>query len=125
MGVKAEVERTGGVSRSVEVRNGGRDGDEEDEDMGGVDLGQEGKGQGEDRWVEVTIDMPGQRDDDAMVVFLGQMIREGLIADGGLRGRLVINGRWHWRLFVDVCGLSASYLPTPKDLYREHLGVIR
>ncbi|KAL9068570.1 MAG: hypothetical protein Q9161_006115 [Pseudevernia consocians] len=46
--------------------------------------------------------MPGQRDDDAMVVFLAQMIHEGLVADGGLRNRLVINSRWHWRLYIDV-----------------------
>jgi hypothetical protein len=22
---------------------------------------------------------------------------------GGLKGRLVINKRWHWRLYIDVC----------------------
>lgn len=72
--------------------------------MGGVSGENPGGKQdpGEDKWIEVTVDMPGQRDDDAIVVFLAQMIREGLVADGGLRNRLVINARWHWRLYIDV-----------------------
>jgi len=94
VGVKGEVERTGDVPGSVAV--GGQD-----VNMGGVEK-EEGV-EGEDRWIEVTVDMPGQRDDDAMVVFLGQMIHEGLVADGALRNRLVINSRWHWRLYIDVC----------------------
>lgn len=52
--------------------------------------------------------MPGQRDDDAMVVFLGEMIHEGLVADHFLQSRLVINDRWHWRIYIDVC-----YTPLP------------
>lgn len=80
----------------------------EDEEMGGVERGFDGgKGTGEDRWIEVTIDIPGQRDDDATVVFLAQMIHEGLVADGGLRERLVISAGWHWRLYIDV---RLSYL---------------
>lgn len=99
VGVKGEVERTGDASRTVDVRG-------EDETMGGVGVGDRksmGEEKGEDGWVEVSVDVPGQRDDDAMVVFLSQMIHEGLVADGGLRSRLVINGRWHWRLYIDVC----------------------
>ena len=75
-----------------------------------VDEGEEGGGvgRGEGRWIEVAVDMPGQRDDDAMVVFLGEMIHEGLVADQFLQNSLVINERWHWRLYIDVC-----YIPTP------------
>ncbi|KAG6991331.1 hypothetical protein G7Y79_00053g088140 [Physcia stellaris] len=39
---------------------------------------------GDEKWVEVTVEIPGQRDDDAMVVFLGAMIREALVGDGML-----------------------------------------
>lgn len=108
VGVKGEVEKTvhaGGSVRGPELEERSQS-SEEDEEMGGVE-GEEGEGgiregRGEDRWIEVTIDIPGQRDDDAMVVFLAQMIYEGLVADGELRNRLVINGRWHWRLYIDV-----------------------
>ena len=98
-GVKGEVERTGGVGKQIGIR-------EDDMEMGGIE-GEEGPGGagGEDWWVEVTVDMLGQRDDDAMVVFLAQMIHEGLVADGILRARLVINRRWHWRLYIDVRSL--------------------
>lgn len=107
MGVKAEVEKAPGLGNErwydrMEERGSGG----EDAEMGGVEGdGGSGRGkgvEGEDRWIEVTVDMPGQRDDDAMVVFLAQMIHEGLVADGGLRNRLVLNARWHWRLYVDV-----------------------
>ncbi len=69
--------------------------------MGGIEGEGEG-GIGDEKWIEVTVDMPGQRDDDATVVFLAQMIHEGLVADGWLKNRLVINARWHWRLYIDV-----------------------
>lgn len=69
-----------------EGENGG------DEDVGGGNVG-------EDSWVEVAIE---QREDEAEAVFLAEMLREGLLADGGLKGRLAIGRRWHWRLFVDV-----------------------
>lgn len=102
VGVKGEVERTGGVGKQIGIR-------EDDMEMGGIE-GEEGTGGagGEDWWVEVTVDMLGQRDDDAMVVFLAQMIHEGLVADGILRARLVINRRWHWRLYIDVRSLLPS-----------------
>lgn len=62
------------------------------------------RGKGQDSWIEVTIDMPGfARDDDGVVVFLAQMLQEGLVADGGLRDRLWIGWGWHWRIYVDVC----------------------
>lgn len=104
--MKGEVERTGDAWRNVVVSG-------EDEEMGGAESEGLAKGRGEDGWIEVSIDVPGQRDDDAMVVFLAQMIHEALIADGGLRSRLVINGRWHWRLYVDVRRSSIFPLTIP------------
>lgn len=109
VGVKAEVEKAQGMGNERWYDDMGERGSGDDEAMGGVEGGEgreeEGerwKSVGEDRWIEVTVDVPGQRDDDAMIVFLAQMIHEGLVADGGLRKRLVINGRWHWRLYIDV-----------------------
>ncbi len=121
MGVKGEVERTSARDLEPEDligaagRRKGADGG--DIMMAGVDTaegGEDGEGRGEDSWVEVSIDVPGQRDEDGTMGFLAEMIREGLVADGMLRGRLWINGGWHWRIYVDVCSpccaLSSSLL---------------
>lgn len=107
VGIRAEVEPT-----VVRLRRGEKGGDEdEDEDDGGGGGGErEGNG-GEESWVEVAIE---QREDEAEAVFLAEMLREGLLADadgGGLKGRLAIGRRWHWRLFVDV-GFSFLFLET-------------
>lgn len=114
--MKAEVEKAQGAENHRWYDDMGERGSGEDEEMGGVGGDGRGKGGGEDKWVEVTVDMPGQRDDDAMVVFLAQMIHEGLVADGGLRNRLVINARWHWRLYIDVRTSSPFLLHPPLKL---------
>ena len=118
-----KVQRVGD-GRWYDKMGEGQSGD--DVEMGGVEgegegEGERGKGVGDDGWIEVTVDMPGQRDDDAMVVFLGQMIHEGLVADGWLGDRLIISARWHWRLYIDVRPVSpASLLPfiRPPSLHR-------
>lgn len=107
VGVKAEVERT---KKSRPLRDDGRVGRGNKEDFAMEEEGEteahrmrEAKGKGQDQWIEVTVDMPGfQRDDDGVVVFLAQMLHEGLVADGALRDRLWISEGWHWRLYVDV-----------------------
>lgn len=99
MGVKAEVERTNSNNHVLRV---------DDDDDGG------GGGGGSSSWVHMAIEIPGFRDDDALPVFLAEMMRESLVVGGGssslsndhddgLKGRLVINQRWHWRLYIDVC----------------------
>lgn len=95
VGVKAEVEKT---------QLGGREGlDDGGGGEGGMEERRSGMAKAEDKWVEVSVDMPGyQRDDDAVVVFLAAMLHEALVADGSLRQKLLINNRWHWRLYVDV-----------------------
>lgn len=105
VGVRAEVERTvngGGVAGDARKKDGVK---REDED-GGVS--------GDDSWVEVAVEMVGQSqqqsqqqrsgggDEEGGVVFLEQMLREGLLADGTLTARLTLGRRWHWKLFVDV-----------------------
>lgn len=116
VGVKAEIEKAPGVGNERWYDNMGEEELGEDEEMEGVEGDQRGGNQdsdsGEDKWIEVTVDMPGQREDDAMVVFLAQMIHEGLVADGGLRTRLVINARWHWRLYIDVRIYSPPPVPS-------------
>lgn len=59
-----------------------------------------GRGRGE--WLEISLDIPGMRDDDALPVFLSAMLTEALLADDSLKDRLWINRRFHWRLYIDV-----------------------
>ncbi|KXT12495.1 hypothetical protein AC579_7347 [Pseudocercospora musae] len=125
VGVKAEVEkrrRRGGV-RVAE----GELGLAEDINMSGGDDEEEGKGgRGEESWIEVSIEIPGIRDDDALPVFLGQMLLEALLADGGMvKDRLWINERFHWRLYVDILLLSQplSY-PLPLLSLTTHLALL-
>ncbi|KKK25710.1 3' exoribonuclease family protein [Aspergillus ochraceoroseus] len=76
--------------------------------------------------------IPGFRADDALPVFLAEMMREPLIESvsagemaGGLKGRLVINRRWHWRLHLVVLLLSQplSY-PLPLLSLTTHLALL-
>ncbi|KAI7207521.1 hypothetical protein KC333_g9408 [Hortaea werneckii] len=144
VGVKAEVEKTRSsaipssngddASSGEEHRQGvlglgkgsGRDVEDEDRmdtaDGGGSD-GKDGKGR--DEWVEVAIDVPGMRDDDALPVFLSAMLTEALLADGGLKDRLWINRRFHWRLYIDILLLSQplSY-PLPLLSLTTHLALL-
>ncbi|KAL8964349.1 MAG: hypothetical protein Q9183_004514, partial [Haloplaca sp. 2 TL-2023] len=108
VGVKAEVERTTGSKTAGHYADEANRGKDEDTKMhsGEADVDEErrqqARGKGQDSWIEVTVDMPGfGRDDDGVVVFLGQMLREGLVADKGLRDRLWIGWGWHWRVYVD------------------------
>lgn len=90
MGVRAEVEESASSRRQL----GGEVGEGDNEEVE----------KGSDSWVEVAIEL---REDEAegggRGIFLAEMLREGLLADGELSARLVIGRRWHWRLFVDVC----------------------
>lgn len=124
VGVKAEVEKTvflNTLDQSAEAlgddaRGGGDDGEGHGGD-GGVGKGEKGSGSGS--WVEMSIEIPGLRDDDALPVFLSEMMREALVGSGesgvtseeggmagGLKGRLVINQGWHWRIYIDVSPFS-------------------
>lgn len=69
MGVKAEVERSG---RADVLREGEGEGE---------DVNATGEGKGRNEWLEVAIDVPGLRDDDALPVFLGAMLSEALGAE--------------------------------------------
>lgn len=100
VGVKAEVEKSRAARQT--------EGEGEDVQMG-EDVNATGEGKGRNEWLEVAIDVPGLRDDDALPIFLGAMLSEALGADGGLRDRLWINNRFHWRLYVDVSFVALGY----------------
>ncbi|KAH8156439.1 hypothetical protein CIB48_g11811 [Xylaria polymorpha] len=114
VGVKAEVEKTvnRGVpsdekeeqaSRQRRRKQQGKDEEktkqeeeEEEEDDG------EAERRGEDHWLELSVEIPGYRDDDSGTVFLASMLTEALLADGELTKKLWINRRFHWKLYLDV-----------------------
>jgi exosome complex component RRP42 len=88
VGVKAEIEKSSTAGESLE---GGEAGQEELKEKGS---------RGD--WIELAVEIPGTRDDDAATVFLGEMLREALLADGEFAKKLYINSRFHWRLYLDV-----------------------
>lgn len=94
VGVKAEVEKTRNPAQS-----GGEDGDVEmtDRELNGRDAQA-----GRQDWVVLNLDISGTRDDDPSIAFLSEMLREALVAGNVLPNRLVINSRWHWKLYIDV-----------------------
>ena len=109
VGVKGEVERTvggggvgGGSASDHGPRGLGADADtREDVDMGGVK--KEERKILDKKWIELSIDIPGFKADDALPVFLSSMLVEALTATNELVERLWINSLWHWKLYVDVC----------------------
>lgn len=132
VGVKAEVEKTVVSADALKLLQQGQD------DANNADGdGNQGSSAGHGSWVQMSIEIPGFRDDDALPVFLSEMMREPLVESvsnggsengemaGGLKGRLVINRRWHWRLYIDVLLLSQpqSY-PLPLLSLTTHLALL-
>ena len=104
VGVKAEVEKSDVI--------GGRGLAGEDEEEGGARRSDvDGGGKGRNEWLDLAIEIPGMRDDDALPVFLSAMLTEALLAEGGLKDRLYINTRFHWRLYIDVRLVQIQSLP--------------
>ncbi|KAI9760266.1 MAG: hypothetical protein M4579_001780 [Chaenotheca gracillima] len=125
VGVKGEVERTATSSVAAEGL-----------EMAGVELGRNGNGR--DEWVELSVEIPGFREDDALPVFLGRMLTEAVtsssssssIHDGlgerkGVLSRLRINDGWHWKIYIDILLLSLplSY-PLPLLSLTTHLALL-
>lgn len=130
VGVKLEVEKTV-HSNDLAPRRGN---DQHDDDGAGAmdiddDQTTKTKSRGRPEWINLTLSLPGLRDDDANLVFLEEMLREPLVVageGGGLQDRLVINARWHWRVYIDVLLISpnglASY-PLPLLSAATHLAL--
>ncbi|KAL4978503.1 ribosomal protein S5 domain 2-type protein [Aspergillus desertorum] len=136
VGVKAEVEKTVLGVQAQQLENADGHGEAGTDGEGGAGGG---SSSGQGSWVQMSIEIPGFRDDDALPVFLSEMMREPLVESvsngekkggagemvGGLKGRLVINRRWHWRLYIDVLLLSQplSY-PLPLLSLTTHLALL-
>lgn len=105
VGVKCEVEKSRPTYQAAELGPSEDDDDEEeDEDMREAiekeKLEKEQKGERD--WLELSVEIPGFRDDDSMPVFMAAMLSEALLADAEFVGRLWINLRFHWKIYVDV-----------------------
>lgn len=104
VGVKAEIEKT--TDSSI----GAEDQLTELQPQRGSGDGQEARQKARGDWLEMTVEIPGQRDDEASTVFLAEMLREALLADGEFAKKLWINRRFHWRLYLDVRILLQRYM---------------
>ncbi|KAF4428374.1 hypothetical protein F53441_14043 [Fusarium austroafricanum] len=102
VGVKAEIEKTGGSEEQP---------DEEERTRSD--------------WLELAVEIPGQRDDEGSTIFLAEMLREALLADNEFAKKLRINRRFHWRLYLDVLLISPplSY-PLPLLSLTTHLALL-
>jgi exosome complex component RRP42 len=133
VGVKAEVEKSANIvllnenqqqnSRQRRRRHRGQgppsssktteeeaDGEEEAEDEGNGGVEAAGERHGENDWLELSVEIPGYRDDDSSTVFLATMLSEALRANGELTKMLWINRRFHWKLYLDVSFACLSHL---------------
>ncbi|KAB5586190.1 ribosomal protein S5 domain 2-type protein [Coniochaeta sp. 2T2.1] len=127
VGVKAEVEKTRTrLGLDPEAEEGGFDAGAAaaDDDDEGTDKDDDGR-KGHSDWVEMTVEIPGQRDDEAGTVFLAAMLSEALLADGEFVKRLYINRRFHWKLYLDILLISPplSY-PLPLLSLTTHLALL-
>ena len=133
VGVKAEVEksqwRPAVEEHGLHLGAGGDDVEVDDEDQNEDGDGQSradaGQGVGRNEWVEMSIEVPGYRDDDVLPTFLSAMLTEALLASGELKDRLWINRRFHWKLYIDILLLSPplSY-PLPLLSLTTHLALL-
>ncbi|KAK6844592.1 hypothetical protein PG995_014702 [Apiospora arundinis] len=125
VGVKAEVEKTPVSPYEFVASTEGRKDNKKsrksktkddeismdvDEDEDGVEAESAAleKLNGSPDWVELSVEIPGLRDDDSGTVFLTSMLTEALLADGEFVKKLWINRRFHWKLYLDV---NHTHLP--------------
>lgn len=118
-GVKAEIEKSRKTLTDL-VRE-----PSDDNDLAGDEEESGDERRGENGWVELTVDIPGFRDDDSMPVFLSAMLSEALLADRDFTKRLWINRRFHWKLYIDIVLLSpALSYPLPLLSLTTHLALL-
>ncbi|KAI1343949.1 ribosomal protein S5 domain 2-type protein [Xylariaceae sp. FL0016] len=99
--------------------------DEEMQEQDGEAEQESGLPQCDNSWVEMTVEIPGYRDDDSSTVFLASMLSEALLADGSFTRKLWINRRFHWKLYIDIILISSplSY-PLPLLSLTTHLALL-
>ncbi|KAH8811767.1 ribosomal protein S5 domain 2-type protein [Xylogone sp. PMI_703] len=120
VGVKAEVEKSRrSYYTEIETNTGATN---DDEDSGDREAPEK---KGLNEWVELSVEIPGFRDDDSLPVFLAAMLSEALLVDGEFASRLWINRRFHWKLYLDILLLSQplSY-PLPLLSLTTHLALL-
>lgn len=133
VGVKVEFEKSdwrpvaGEHGLKLSTSGGDAEVDDEDQEEDGEGRARSGgaQGAGRNEWVEVSIELPGYRDDDTLPTFLSAMLTEALLASGELKDRLWINRRFHWKLYIDILLLSQplSY-PLPLLSLTTHLALL-
>ncbi|KAK8025136.1 hypothetical protein PG990_002959 [Apiospora arundinis] len=98
---------------------------DEDEDGDEAESAALEKLNGSPDWVELSVEIPGLRDDDSGTVFLTSMLTEALLADGEFVKKLWINRRFHWKLYLDIILISPplSY-PLPLLSLTTHLALL-
>jgi exosome complex component RRP42 len=106
VGVKAEVHRTPGGRLTKSL-------DEEVGDKMILDDVRDSAAShapgGSSDWVSLQVDISTLRDDDPILNFLSEMLREPLLVSASgssLQNALVINSNWHWHLHIDILLLS-------------------
>ncbi|KAL2891214.1 Exosome complex component RRP42 [Ceratocystis lukuohia] len=118
VGIKAEIERTRNMGQfEAEASQSGEQQDRDGADISDVRACSE--------WVEISIEIPGYRDDESSTIFLASMLSEALVADGSFVKKLAINGRFHWKLYLDILLISTplSY-PLPLLSLTTHLALL-
>ena len=110
VGIKAEVHRTAGGNATKRLE------EELDEKMSIDESQTPAAGPGANRrprgspdWISLNVDISTLRDDDPLLVFLSEMLREPLListSHTSLADILVINSNWHWHLHIDILLLS-------------------
>lgn len=121
VGIKAEVEKSARVASANAEPTDYGEGDAVGKAAGAPGSSSQ-RETGSLSWLDLSIDMPGQRDDDQLPIFLSSMLRESLST---LQPKLYLNERWHWHLYIDVLLLSQplSY-PLPLLSLTTHLALL-
>lgn len=115
VGIKAEVHRTRGGDVTKRLEEEWSEKMRLDDESQVIDSGLRSTGQrrlkGSPDWISLNVDISTLRDDDALLNFLSEMLREPLLTastqqNTSLVDALVINSNWHWHLHIDILLLS-------------------
>lgn len=99
IGVKAQLEKTADPYGTLAARESRLAGGAGGDDAGGDE---DSALKGRNEWLDLSIEIPGTRDDEGSTVFLANMLSEAVLADGEFAKKLYINRRFHWKLCLDV-----------------------
>ncbi|ERF75802.1 hypothetical protein EPUS_01632 [Endocarpon pusillum Z07020] len=118
VGIKAEVHRTAGANVTKRLDEEMHEKMSLDEPSSTISAAAAGlnsnrKPRGHPDWISLNVDISTLRDDDPLLIFLSEMLREPLLTTSSatttaanLADMLVINSNWHWHLHIDILLLS-------------------